>query len=182
MAKANELPPVELLRELFDYDPETGIVTRLKTTGQKAQAGSVVNSRIRGYIRVWINGHHYYLHRICWAIYYNEQLAPDVEIDHINGIRDDNRITQLRKVTSSENMHNRRLQPHNTSGHVGVSWNKRKRRWFSYIEINKKKHCLGYYQNIDDAIAARLKAEQENNILVKVRLPVLADQPPDLLQ
>ena len=162
--KTGELPPVELLRELFDYEPDTGLLRYKKSAGHK-KAGSVAGTNSgRGYIQIRIKGKHFYAHRICWAIYYNEQLPPEVEIDHKYGIKNDNRISELRKATRSENAINMHLRSNNTSGHRGVSWFKNARSWRSHITINGVTKLLGYFKNKDDAITARLNAEKDNNI------------------
>lgn len=82
-------------------------------------------------------------------------------IDHINRDRLDNRRSNLRVVDYSMNGFNKGKQSNNTSGHVGVSWEKRRNKWEAHIKINKKKKFLGYFDDIDDAIKARRKAEIE---------------------
>lgn len=80
--------------------------------------------------------------------------------DHINGNRLDNRKINLRIVTPAQNSMNRpTLLSSNTSGVTGVSWNKRQRKWHSYIWFNKKRIHLGYFENLDEAVDIRLKAE-----------------------
>jgi len=163
--KPGELPPVELLRELFDYEPNTGLLRYRKRAGHK-KAGSVAGTNINGYIQIRIKRKRYFAHRVCWAIYYNEQLSPEVEIDHIFGIKNDNRISELRKATRSENAINMIKRSNNTSGHRGVSWFKNARCWRSFITIGGITKWLGYFKNKEDAIAARLKAEKDNNIFI----------------
>ena len=79
------------------------------------------------------------------------------EIDHINGNRTDNTIKNLREVTRLQNSKNQKIPVKNTSGHIGVSWNKRDKRWTAYITVNKKRKALGNFINIDDAIACRIQ-------------------------
>ena len=79
------------------------------------------------------------------------------EIDHINGNRTDNTIKNLREVTRLQNSKNQKIPAKNTSGHIGVSWNKRDKRWTAYITVNKKRKALGNFINIDDAIACRIQ-------------------------
>lgn len=111
-------------------------------------------------------------HRICWAIHYNEQLEPGVEIDHIYGIRDDNRITELRKATRSEQTYNTKLLSTNTSGHRGVVWYKRDKCWQAQIQICGKYKLLGRFNTLEEAIEARLNAEKVLNIFVGERTEV----------
>lgn len=84
-------------------------------------------------------------------------------IDHIHGnkTRNDNRKSNLRTATPSQNTMNKPLLKNNTSGVTGVSWNKRKGEWESYITIDGKRKGLGYFSNFDDAVAARKDAEEK---------------------
>ncbi len=86
---------------------------------------------------------------------------PSGEIDHINGDRTDNRICNLRDVTSAGNSCNRRRQDRNTSGVTGVAWDKRASRWQARIGLNGKQKYLGYFDSLDEAVAARKAAELE---------------------
>jgi hypothetical protein len=100
MTQALPLPPLEVLQKKFDYNPETGILLR-KSTQEPA---GYTNGR--GWLRVKIAGVHYKVHRIVWKMYYGEDPSIKLEIDHINRNRADNRITNLRVVTSAENNRN----------------------------------------------------------------------------
>jgi len=84
---------------------------------------------------------------------------PDLKIDHINRNKLDNRKSNLRLCTSSQNNMNKTIPADNTSGIIGVCYNKLSNRWQAYIQINKIMSHLGFYKNIDDAIIARLNAE-----------------------
>lgn len=79
--------------------------------------------------------------------------------DHQNGIRHDNRKNNLRKATDMQNAMNRGKRSDNTSGYIGVSWDKRSDKWVAQIQFNKEKIHLGYFANIKDAIIARQNAE-----------------------
>jgi len=81
-------------------------------------------------------------------------------IDHINGIKDDNRINNLRDVTRSQNHQNRKLAKHNTSGVIGVYWRSDTNKWAAQINSNNKRLVLGCYTNKQDAINARRLAEK----------------------
>lgn len=82
-------------------------------------------------------------------------------IDHINRDRLDNRRSNLRVVDYSLNGFNKGKQSNNTSGHVGVSWEKKRNKWETHIKVNGKKKFLGYFDDIDDAIKVRKEAEVE---------------------
>ena len=88
-------------------------------------------------------------------------LSSDCVVDHINHNRADNRKVNLRKATQSQNMRNVRVKSNNTSGFVGVCWNKNKRKWFARITVDKCEKCLGYFDNIKDAVIARKIAEEK---------------------
>jgi hypothetical protein len=80
-------------------------------------------------------------------------------VDHINHNKSDNRKENLRICTHTNNNQNRRLHKNNTSGHTGVSWKKSSNMWYSYITKDKKRLCLGYFEDISDAIQSREEAE-----------------------
>jgi hypothetical protein len=95
----------EIVRDLLDYDPETGIVTYRKDY-YKCRKGSTAGYRTdRGYLRIKIEGKHYRLHRVIWLWMYGT--FPENTIDHINRVKSDNRISNLRDVTQKENCQNR---------------------------------------------------------------------------
>lgn len=102
----------------------------------------------------------YKVHRLIWALQYGEW--PD-EIDHLNGVRKDNRICNLRNVDHLENSKNMQMRHSNTSGVNGVTWQRQHRKWHAYATCEGKRYHLGYFESKDEAIAARLKA----NILLE---------------
>ncbi len=84
---------------------------------------------------------------------------PRDQIDHINGVRTDNRIGNLRSVTSRENSRNLKLPTNNTSGRIGVMWSGRDSKWLAVIQVDGGKKHLGYFDNFEDASNARKAAE-----------------------
>lgn len=112
--------------------------------------------RDSGYISVSLEGVHYKAHRLVWL--YVVGRLPD-EIDHINGIRDDNRIVNLREVSRQENARNLSKGCGNTSGVIGVSYVKKKGVYRAYITHNYKQIHLGYFKKLSDAAVAREEAE-----------------------
>lgn len=82
-------------------------------------------------------------------------------IDHINHNVQDNRKSNLRIVTSSQNGMNASLSKNNTSGVTGVKWHKKQQKWVATITINYKRIWLGSFVDFDDAVKARKKAEEE---------------------
>lgn len=90
-------------------------------------------------------------------------INKNLEIDHINGFnsRNDNRKNNLRQCTHSENLCNYTIPSNNTSGIIGVSFDKKYNTWKAYINKDCKKIHLGTFYNFEDAVKARLKAEKE---------------------
>ncbi len=138
------LPPVEYLRELFDYNPATGeihwhIVKGLVVAG--ALAGCIDNI---GYRVIRINGSNFKAHRGVFALYYGR--SPTDELDHVNGVRDDNRICNLRECSTSQNNANRTLC-NNSAGLKGVSICREG--YGARIHYNGKRHWLGRFDTAD---------------------------------
>jgi len=109
-----------------------------------------------GYIRINISGKHYRAHRIAWLLHYGAW--PQNHIDHINGNPSDNRIVNLRDVSNVENHRNKKLPITNTSGTIGVYWDRRESKWAATIKVNGKRLSLGRFTLKSDAIAARQQA------------------------
>lgn len=122
MKTINQYPTQAELKALFDYNPETGILTwKVKPKYGKVKIGDVAGclDKSHGYLVVRINGILYRVHRIIWIICEGE--IPDgYEIDHINQIRDNNWRTNLRLATSSQNQYNRNAYKNNKSGIKGL--------------------------------------------------------------
>lgn len=110
-----------------------------------------------GYFSGAVNKHPLLAHRVLFAMKHG--YWPEF-IDHINGIRTDNRIENLRAATRQINGKNVRRPIHNTSGVIGVSWNNRDKRWAAYITIQRKRKSLGNFINKEDAIACRKANEK----------------------
>ncbi len=98
------------------------------------------------------------LHRAAWLYVYGSW--PAGVIDHINGVKHDNRIANLRDVTRSENQHNRRSHINNWVGCPGVTWSAVACKWRVRITLNNEEEHLGLFSNLLDAIAARKTAKQ----------------------
>lgn len=97
------------------------------------------------------------LHRIAW--YMATGIDPiDFELDHANGDKTDNRISNLRRATRADNNRNQPKQKNNTSGYKGVSWNKTYSKWVAYIGVDWKRQHLGYFDTLEDAHTAYKEA------------------------
>ena len=108
-------------------------------------------------MRGYIFGAKHYAHRVIWAIVYDEW--PRADVDHIDGDPRNNRIENLRNVSHRINMRNAKKQKNNTSGYNGVHWDKRDGMWCAKITISGHTTRLGLFFDMQEAIAARKKAE-----------------------
>lgn len=158
MKKSEKLTQARL-KELLHYDPEIGIFTRKITVANNAKKGDIVGCLSqRGYLATGIDGIKYYLHRLAWLYVYG--YFPEHGIDHINRIKTDNRICNLREVTQQCNLRNCKMPKTNTSGVKGVSWNKYTNKWVVQITINNKNKTLGSHKTFAEAVCVRLAVEQ----------------------
>lgn len=98
-------------------------------------------------------------HRLAW-LYVNGSF-PKNEIDHINRIRSDNRIANLRPASNLENAQNRSRSSNNTSGRSDVTWNKKTKKWRARLTVGYKRMHLGYFESLDDAFSARAQAKMK---------------------
>lgn len=146
------------LKELFKCDPDTGLLVRISNGGGTARAGDTINtSTSDGYLRVFIDGHSYKVHRLVW-LYVNGEW-PLGQIDHIDGNRINNRICNIRDVTHIENSKNSALSKRNTSGCTGVYFCNNLKKWYARISYNGAVKHLGYFDRINEAITTRKEAE-----------------------
>ena len=143
----------EQVRELFDYeDGELIWKTSYGTAKAGNIAGAITSGRSGGYKAVGINYKKYKLHRLIWLWHYGSW--PENQLDHINRIRTDNRIENLRLANDLLQAQNRKIKSTNKSGHTGVYWHKGHGKWCSCIGINKKQISLGNYEQYEDACKA----------------------------
>lgn len=153
---------VETLRALLAYDPATGAFTwrarpdNLSFTTRWAGKAAFTAYNGHGYKTAIIMSRRVMAHRAAFAIYYGR--APQGEIDHINGVRDDNRIENLREVSSALNKRNAAKSRRNTSGVTGVSWKKAYGKWQACFAVQRRQIHLGYFTEKQDAIDALLAA------------------------
>lgn len=111
----------------------------------------------KGYAKANWMGKPEFVHRILMGF----PQAPE-QVDHINGIRHDNRMSNLRIVTALENQMNRGLRKTNTSGIPGVSWCSRFKKWVAELRVNRKRVHRSRHKTLEEAAAARAKAVQEH--------------------
>ena len=159
--KAKRLPPLEELKEFLDYNPDTGIFTWKKQVAPNIKVGQkagVMHSWTY-YIIITFKNREYYAHRLGYYMYHGIDPLEKL-VDHIDGDRSNNKINNLRLASKSENGRNRvNLSSNNTSGVIGVCWDKNAKKWKAYIMINGKTKHLGYFINKEDGIKARREGE-----------------------
>lgn len=157
---------------LLRYEPDTGRLFWLRRSigdfnserdmnawnARFAEAEAFTSIASTGYRKGAINGRQHNAHRICWLIGTGKE--PVGHVDHINGDRSDNRLSNLRDVPASTNHRNRFRPKHNTSGSIGVYWNKAISKWRAQISIRGRRKSLGVFEKMEEAVAARLAANE----------------------
>ena len=149
MMKTLPLPSIEVLNEWLHYNPDTGILTWKKSPGHNAKVGKEAGHlKKNGYRAVVIAGIQYKTHRVIWKMIYGNDPDEGMYIDHINRIKNDNRLCNLRVVTPSENRKNQKCQEGNISGIRYFTWSKKDRKW--RVRVMRKSY--GFYKTLDEAI------------------------------
>ena len=158
--RQNTLTP-ERLREVLRYDADSGQFVWLCNLAKKDRVGQVAGStHPHGYIVVQVDGYPYKAHRLAWL--YTRGTWPTGEIDHINGVRADNRIANLRDVSGAVNQQNQRTARRgSSSGLLGVTWHKAAGKWAAQIAHERRKVHLGVFDTAEAAHAAYVAAKRE---------------------
>ena len=154
------LPPLEELKEFLDYNPETGIFTWIKKPNKTIRVGQVAGTMsAKGYIVVTFKGIKYLANRLAYYMYHGVDPLEKM-VDHKNDPKTNNKIDNLRLASNAQNQMNRvNLNRNNTSGVIGVYWDKANKKWRAIIMINGKTKHLGYFINKEEAIKVRKEAE-----------------------
>ena len=151
------------LQELLSYDPETGLFINLTQRSSRAKKGDIAGcKKPSGDIEIRLDYKLYPAHRLAWLYMYGK--FPEKGVGHINRVKDDNRISNLRRATrqeSGQNVLNPRID--NTCGYLGVYWHKAAKKWNARIVINGKQKSLGYFNTAEEASEAYLKAKRETH-------------------
>lgn len=145
----------EALKERMSYDPETGEFTWKYSLWGRVAGEKVGWYDSRGYHKVSFNGANHYAHRLAW--FYVHGVYPKLTIDHINGVKTDNRIANLREACMGVNSRNKPVLPSNTSGYPGVRCEGQK--WSAKIRIKARSIRLGLFTNPEDAAMAYIEAK-----------------------
>ena len=160
LKKDIEMLTQEQLKEFLSYDPDTGIFTWLKAACNSVRVGSVAGCLdTYGYIRIKRARKQYGAHRL--AFLYMTGEFPVDQVDHINGVRNDNRWLNLRQATGSQNMSNQGKPITNTSGFKGVFWNKSAKKWLAQIGHMNRVIYLGLFTTPEAAHQAYIAAAEK---------------------
>lgn len=169
--KARPLPSQEYLNSVLDYCPETGVLTwkhrnerhfkssgAFKTWNTRFSGRAAGSPHGQGYRQINLDGKVYLAHRVIWTMVHGDFGTDD--IDHINGNRSDNRLENLRSVSRTVNLRNAATKGVGATGVCGVSLHRSTGKYRAYVGINGKQVHLGFFDDVDSAIAARSKANE----------------------
>jgi hypothetical protein len=165
-ARVDDPLTAEQLRAVLDYDPHSGALTwKARETWRHSwntrYAGKVAGTptKPRGYIQIAIYGELYLAQRLAWL--WMTGAWPAFEVDHWDTDTSNNRWSNLRAATSSENKMNKGHRSDNTSGYKGVWWSKRRNKWIAEVMVDGKKRQAGSFDTAIEAHIARMKAAQD---------------------
>lgn len=149
----------DLLKSVLNYNKKTGVFTWKKKTSRKTVIGREAGGiDVAGYRVIGIDGKTYYAHRLAWLYCYG--YFPK-QIDHKDGDRLNNKISNLRECSHSQNIFNAKKAKNNKSGHKGVSWHKEAGKWEAYVCFNNTKKYLGLFDTAEQASKAYLDAVKQ---------------------
>lgn len=153
MKKFRDDVAMDRLRELAHYDPEAGLFTWIKGR-YGASAGTIAGCvcKTSGYRVICIDYIHYRANRLAW-FYMTGEWPGELDVDHKNRIKHDDRWENLRIATRSKNMGNMATRGANTSGIPGVVWDKTRGKWRAQIRLGGRKTNLGRFDCMEQAIA-----------------------------
>jgi hypothetical protein len=161
---ATPILDAQRLREILDYDIETGIFRWKTMLAHRRKPGDVAGSLTHGYIEIGISNQRYRAHHLAWL--YVTGSWPALDIDHKDGIRKNNAFANLRQVSNQKNAQNRhQVSSRKTSTpFLGVTWNKSRQCWMAQIRTKDGKNLnLGLYDNDYQAHIAYLYAKREHH-------------------
>jgi hypothetical protein len=145
---------IEYFRQMLAYDPETGSITWRQSRKGRRMANGQAGTRARcgtvWYRVIVIDGRAVLAHRLAWALHYGRW--PLQDIDHINGVGEDNRITNLREATKSQNSYNRPAKGYTK---------KARGRYVALCVVDKRQRYLGSFATEEEARAAYLQARAQ---------------------
>jgi len=154
------LPTLDRICQLLDYNPETGIFVWRSWRRWSAPVGGIAGYKsTKGYIKITIDGVEYSAHRIAWKIV--NGVDPQFQVDHIDNNKSNNKISNLRLASNSQNQANIGFSKNNTSGFKGVCFHKQSGKWQARIGLNYKRIYLGKFDTPEEAYEAYLNAAKK---------------------
>ena len=162
--KLKQDPDQQLLKKLFEYDFKlTRLVRKEGTFNIKIHKTKIAGwDHISGYRYMNIQGKTYTEHRMIY-VWHNGKIPEGYVVDHINNIRNDNRIENLQLLKRKQNNRKTVLYSNNKSGTMGVRYHKRDKIWYADIRVDGKSIHLGNFKKKPEAIKARKEAEKIYN-------------------
>jgi hypothetical protein len=149
----------EKLHELFSYRQDGNLVRIKSVRGKDNIVGKVIGHLdATGYMHTKVNGRFFRLHRLIYL--YHHGYLPE-QVDHINRNCLDNRIENLRPANTQQNSSNRKIFTSNTSGCKGVYWHKINKKWFVYVDVDKKRKNIGYFDDLELADLVAIEARDK---------------------
>ena len=152
----------KILKNMLSYDAKSGLFTWIYPKCRKLKKGDSAGGMIGKYLSIQIDGVRYKSHRLAWLYMYGE--FPSKSLDHINEIKTDNRIGNLREATTAQNMQNItkiKSSSSSSSQYMGVTWHKRNKKWYVRIKVNYIEKYIGSFDSETDAALAYLNAKRE---------------------
>jgi hypothetical protein len=143
------------LKAYLHYDPNTGVFTAKKACGSRPAGRVLGSSKLDGYIQISVSSRSYTAQRLAWLYVYGKW--PDGVVDHINRVRSDNRICNLRDVSHSQNS----LNTEYTTSKAKVRGVTYRPPWRAVIQVDGKRKNLGDFYTLEEAVAARKAAESK---------------------
>jgi len=162
---ADAILAADRLREVVDYNPETGVFIRKVRLAQRHQVGdradvSINTGPMAGYRRVSVDSKRFLAHRCAWLYVHGEW--PNQDIDHLNGDKGDNRIANLRNVSNDVNRQNLRVaRRDNKSGFLGVHFHKETGKWRARVQFRGKTVEAGLHETPEQAHEAYLRLKRK---------------------
>lgn len=153
-----KLPPLKRLRELFAYDPNTGVLSWRVSRGTTRAGNEAGWLSKNGYVYVGLDGGSVSAHRIAWYMATGKQ--PKQFLEHIDRDPTNNRIANLRECTHAQNQQNKKTYSNNRSGVKGVSWYPRYNKWRVRIQHLGRPILVGMFSDFEDACTARTTAQK----------------------
>jgi hypothetical protein len=165
---------VEYIKQCIDYDADTGLFVwkerprehfktergHKQTNARQVGKPAFAVPHSAGYLHGALDGVRMFAHRVAWAIHYGHW--PEDEIDHINHVKTDNRIDNLRATNRLDNGKNLSRKSNNKSGVNGVHVHSKTKRFIAQIRVNRRVIHLGSFVSLQEAAAARRKAEEQH--------------------